>query len=254
MINKKIIKNKYYYTYKNIILTAMSEQRIKNNGVYYEKHHIFPRSISPKIKNNRKNLVLLTAREHFLCHKLLTKFTIGSYREKMIHAIWHMCKTYKHRNNTKTVKITSTTYKHLKELARSTISKTNSGRKRTDAFKQKRREYMLTDLNPLRGHTYWNGRKHTKEELQKMSDATKGVNHYKFRGYYHTPLGKFASFGKEEKILFKTNPCTLRLWCSDENRIISKTAFIQNGFLQSFGESIIGQTFKEIGFWFEPIN
>lgn len=253
-MRKKITKNKYYYTYIRIVLNAISEKRTKNDDLYYERHHIFPRSMYPKIKNNLKNIVLLTAREHFICHRLLPKFTNGTDREKMIHAICYMCKKFKKNINKNHVRISSHTYETMRKMFRTAIIKTNSGRKRTDAFKQKRREYMLTDLNPLRGHTHWNGRKHTTEELQKMSEAQKGVNNYQFKGYYHTPLGKFASFGKEEKILFKTNPCTLRVWCSDENRIIRREAFIQSGFLQSFGESIIGQTFKEIGFWFEPIN
>ena len=38
---------------------------------YVEKHHIIPKCLGGS--NNKENLVELTAREHFLCHKLLTK-------------------------------------------------------------------------------------------------------------------------------------------------------------------------------------
>jgi hypothetical protein len=55
---------------------------------YYEVHHILPRSLGGS--NDESNLVLLTAREHFIAHQLLTKFTTGSARRKMLHALARM--------------------------------------------------------------------------------------------------------------------------------------------------------------------
>jgi len=40
---------------------------------YFELHHILPKSLFPLWKNKPSNKVLLTAREHFFCHKLLCK-------------------------------------------------------------------------------------------------------------------------------------------------------------------------------------
>ena len=40
------------------------------NYVYYENHHIIPKCINGS--NDKDNLVLLTPREHFICHMLLT--------------------------------------------------------------------------------------------------------------------------------------------------------------------------------------
>jgi uncharacterized alkaline shock family protein YloU len=62
--------------------------------VYYENHHIIPKCLNGT--NNEDNLVLLTAREHFICHKLLTyiyptnrkivlafhKMTFGNHHDK----------------------------------------------------------------------------------------------------------------------------------------------------------------------------
>lgn len=45
--------------------------RKKRNGNYYECHHILPKSIFPKFRKCKFNLVLLTAVEHYECHKLL---------------------------------------------------------------------------------------------------------------------------------------------------------------------------------------
>jgi hypothetical protein len=46
--------------------------RFKGDGNYYEEHHIIPKSLGGS--NDKDNLVLLTAREHFLAHYLLYKF------------------------------------------------------------------------------------------------------------------------------------------------------------------------------------
>jgi hypothetical protein len=50
-----------------------------------EKHHIVPRSLGGS--NDESNIVRLTYREHFLAHLLLTKFTSGNDRYKMLHAL-----------------------------------------------------------------------------------------------------------------------------------------------------------------------
>ena len=63
----------YRKAYMSIISKAIKENRSKDNNVYYELHHILPKSLFPLWKTKKSNLVLLTAREHFICHKLLTK-------------------------------------------------------------------------------------------------------------------------------------------------------------------------------------
>lgn len=73
--------NKYQIWYNNII------NRARNRTVegYSELHHIIPRSLGGS--DSADNLVALTAREHFICHILLTKFTTGQDRNKMLHAV-----------------------------------------------------------------------------------------------------------------------------------------------------------------------
>jgi hypothetical protein len=70
-------KNKYFFAYIKIVEKAKREIRDGNLG-YYEKHHILPKSVFPEFSNlkiNYWNGVVVTAREHFVLHKLLTKFT-----------------------------------------------------------------------------------------------------------------------------------------------------------------------------------
>jgi len=79
-----IINNKYRQIYYNIINN--SKKRIVN--CYTELHHILPRSLGGS--NNIDNIAVLTAREHYICHYLLCKFTKGKSKYKMLHAFHFM--------------------------------------------------------------------------------------------------------------------------------------------------------------------
>ena len=66
---------------KSKINSSLLKRRVKlektnKNHKYYEEHHILPKSIFPEftdLKIHAWNSVLLTAREHFICHLLLWK-------------------------------------------------------------------------------------------------------------------------------------------------------------------------------------
>ncbi len=61
----------YQNLYNELISKAQSQIRFKKNGVYYERHHITPKSLGGD--DAEKNLVLLTAKEHYVAHHLLWK-------------------------------------------------------------------------------------------------------------------------------------------------------------------------------------
>ena len=78
-----------------IVLRAQYEYDVRKtnkkiHGAYYEVHHILPKSLGGS--NDKTNLVMLTAREHFICHWLLVKiYPKGSNaRDKMLIALWRM--------------------------------------------------------------------------------------------------------------------------------------------------------------------
>lgn len=56
--------------YDNIILNAKNCNRTREDKIYYENHHIIPKCLEGV--DEEFNRVLLTSKEHFLCHKLLT--------------------------------------------------------------------------------------------------------------------------------------------------------------------------------------
>lgn len=105
-------ENKYTKCYFSIIHRAQS--RTLDQSVYVEKHHIIPRSLGGS--NETSNLVKLTGREHFICHLLLPKMTIGTNRKKMIYAIWMMCRANRDRRSA--YKVTARAYTSIKEVMR----------------------------------------------------------------------------------------------------------------------------------------
>jgi len=77
------IANRYTRIYFSIIENA--RVRVLPKDQYKETHHIIPRSMGGD--NSSDNLVELTAKEHFICHKLLVKMTEGESRGKMAFAL-----------------------------------------------------------------------------------------------------------------------------------------------------------------------
>jgi hypothetical protein len=60
----------------------------RKGAEYFESHHIVPRSLGGSNKND--NRVLLTFKEHFICHHLLTKMCEGDSKMKMCYALFNM--------------------------------------------------------------------------------------------------------------------------------------------------------------------
>jgi hypothetical protein len=78
--------NKYSVWYFNIINNAKTRNWTKkNSNIYVENHHIVPKSFGGS--DDESNLVLLTAKEHYICHLLLIRFTSGDFKSKMLFAL-----------------------------------------------------------------------------------------------------------------------------------------------------------------------
>jgi hypothetical protein len=77
----------YKKLYDAIIQNARSQNRERNKYSYYEEHHILPKCKGGS--NDSSNLVLLSFREHFICHLLLVK--INQYDPKLVFALNALC-------------------------------------------------------------------------------------------------------------------------------------------------------------------
>lgn len=78
------LENKYSNIYYSIIKNAKSQNRIKQVGDGYQTHHIIPRCMGGT--DDIDNLVVLTYKEHRICHRLLIEMTEGEYKHKMMYA------------------------------------------------------------------------------------------------------------------------------------------------------------------------
>jgi hypothetical protein len=100
-ISFSFLQNKYSTWYFNIIQTAVnrnlhSRKMAKSALGYVEQHHIIPLSLGGQ--NTKNNVIFLTAREHFVCHRLLTKMVTGAFLYKMLKAISRMLDSNKFQN------------------------------------------------------------------------------------------------------------------------------------------------------------
>jgi len=103
------IQNKYTNWYYNIINVAKAREV---TGKYMEEHHIIPRSLGGS--DDKENLVLLTAREHYVVHHLLTKMLNGNPKYKMYVAYWCM-------SNYKDIRVTHRQYEKARRLQKEAI-------------------------------------------------------------------------------------------------------------------------------------
>lgn len=78
-----LLDNKYAKWYINII--EARRNRILENIMYTETHHIIPKTMGGTDSND--NLVILTYREHFLCHWLLSKAIKKEHKRKALSAL-----------------------------------------------------------------------------------------------------------------------------------------------------------------------
>jgi len=164
----------YKKIYDNLMESrlSMKEERLsqKKDGVYFEGHHIIPKSkgglgISTKPKNN-PNIVLLTAREHFLAHWLLWRI----YRDRQSALAFH--KMMSSTKNTKRI-TSSRGYEEAREAFRITNIGNQYGKGKTKVIseEQKKRQSEL-----MKGRNLGDNNPSKRLDVRKkISEKLKGV-------------------------------------------------------------------------------
>jgi hypothetical protein len=184
------LNNKYNRWYYQIINNAQDRPVIG----YTEKHHILPRSLGGT--DDISNIVKLSAREHFVCHLLLTKITTGEDLIKMQHAVGKFIQVAPGQDRS----FTSWEYKKIRETiseARTGIKRpgiggvkkgnipwnkgikqgphseeSNKRRSATLAGKKKPADFGQKVSEGKKGHKAgMTGKKHSEETLQKMRQS-----------------------------------------------------------------------------------
>lgn len=160
------IENKYTKWYFAIIENRKNHKAFG----YCENHHIIPKSLGGN--NSKDNIVSLTAKEHFICHRLLVKMTTGQDRVKMSFAIRCMMNIendrqhrYKITSRSRELILKETKY-HISEI----LSGENNpyyGMKHSDEVKEKMRAKRKLQQPPMLGKS------HNSETRQKLREANR---------------------------------------------------------------------------------
>lgn len=95
--------------YQRIYNQIIDRAKTRQIEGYVEKHHIVPKCLGGN--DEKENIVQLTAREHFLCHRLLVEIYPNS--EKLWYALFLMS-IGKQKEKTKHYVISSRTYEKIK--------------------------------------------------------------------------------------------------------------------------------------------
>jgi hypothetical protein len=199
-----MLENKYA-KYYNLIINSARNRTLEG---YCENHHIIPRSLGGS--NLKENLVRLTAREHFICHLLLTKMYLGDAKNKMIHAAWAMA-TLENLNQ-KRYQINSRTYENLRikyatlksenlkgkpgktlsEETKRKISKAHTGKKRKPMSEESKKRLSES----MKGKNL--GRKLSEERKQQISNSLKGKKRKPLSAETKEKL-RLANLGKKKR-------------------------------------------------------
>lgn len=150
-------------------LISRAKTRILNG--YKERHHIVPKCIGGT--DTLDNLIDLTAREHFIAHKLLCEIYPNNH--KLLYAHWVMVNKAQSNTQQRLYNISSKEYERIKLL----VSESRKLFKHTIETKRKISQSS-------KGRPAWNkGKCHSTETKKKISESNKGnVAHNK--GKFHS--------------------------------------------------------------------
>ena len=147
-----------------------SRKQFTHHGIYYEQHHILPKALFPKWENFKKypkNRVLLTPREHWICHQLLDKIYPNS---NMFYGLWWLLKDGQNNYIVKG----SREFQRIKEKFSSFNSVVHSGK----AYNKGKNYYNNGIINVMayscpEGFVKGSMKRFSEEEKKKISERTK---------------------------------------------------------------------------------
>ena len=197
------IDNKYTSIYFSII----EHSRDRNISGYTEKHHIIPKSLGGT--NEQSNLVKLSAREHYICHVLLTRMTTGKNKSKMVHAASAFITWASSRHDRK-IKINSKIFQTLKELRQQNLieemSKPENKKKSSDGAKQLWANDEYKKEASVKRKLLWKDSAY----LEKMKDRKRTFKQVSICGIEYPSL-------KEAAIQLNLDPTTISKRCSSNH-------------------------------------
>jgi hypothetical protein len=179
----------YVKIYNQLIERAKQDSRKKGCGIYYERHHIVPRCLGGN--ESKDNLVLLTAKEHYVAHKLLHR--IYPSNKKLFHAYRMMAVMKNSKDSERYYVVSSREYEYLKNnmknyydhdsRIKAVETRTRNGKLwHSDETKEKIREKRKLQVI-----------KHSDETRKKISESLKKVD-------YSSRVGRITSDATKKKM------------------------------------------------------
>jgi hypothetical protein len=166
----------YKDIHDRIIDRAKNSNRYKGDGNYYEAHHIVPRCMGGEGKASQwrthPNIILLTAKEHFVIHKLLCE--IYHKKWELVYAYWLFVNGNQsmNHNGNKYYNIGSREYERVRIEQSELSTKINTGRTHSEETKQKMRKPRSEETKQkMRGKIL------SEETKQKMREKATGRTH-----------------------------------------------------------------------------
>lgn len=141
----------YKKIYNSLVTRAVSRKKLRRTQegyVYYEKHHILPRCLGGT--DDKSNIILLTAEEHWVAHLLLVKMYPGNV--SLIYACQAMSMAGGYNQRT-----TNKLFGWIRRKYADIISSKHKGRVLSDEHKRKlseinkglKRPHMTGNNNPM---------------------------------------------------------------------------------------------------------
>jgi hypothetical protein len=174
------IDNKYTKWYFNIINLRNSEgfatRKLAKDALgYVENHHIIPKSLNGS--NEKNNMIFLTAKEHFVCHHLLTKMCKSTDDLiKMRFALHKMCTSSKNQDR---IKITARLFDKIRKDFATDMSNLLKGKSKGPLTQQHRDNISKSSKGHKKSKETcdrMSGPKPARiEHLKKLNDSKKGI-------------------------------------------------------------------------------
>ena len=144
---------------------------------YTEIHHIIPKSLGGT--EDSTNKIRLSAREHFIIHKLLVKMTTGKDKSKMSYAFcWFLTGNPKHQGRLDLC-FSSKDYERRKKLLSEATSRFQRGRIVSKETIEKQKQSRIRNNKPYPENSKLIQRPHTKERWKN--------NYEQMASYTRTP-------------------------------------------------------------------
>lgn len=160
----------YQHIYENL---TRPNDRQKGDECFYEEHHILPKCLGGT--DDRDNLVLLTTKEHFIAHRLLTKIYPSNH--KLLYAVFYMGGTRHGVTNSRTYQLLREEYfkKHSEHMSGTTLSPETVEKRNTTRYNNG--NYIVSDKTKKKISESLKGRILSEETKQKMRESSTGKNH-----------------------------------------------------------------------------